>query len=174
MPRKQTVRRPASRRPKAHTAKVKAPVAGTLFLSFWNIHLENLPDGNFTRRRIAPEEAARCIKKARQRKELVCLSSEDLLAPYRKRQLDSHKELCRVLNDHFGIPLEVRNFLTRSEGFFFARPLSLARIEANHRLLVVTCMYVMPEHIRSSSALPRFSVDPASVEFHLLESLHPA
>ena len=170
MRKKQAVRPPASRRRKTH----RALETGTLFLSFWNICLDNLPEGAFARRRITPEEAARCIEKAQERKALVCLSADDLLAPYRKRQLDNHKEMCHVLDEHFGIALAVRNFLTKSDALFFAKPLGLVRVDANHSLLVITCMYTLPERRRASSGFPKFRVDPDSVEFHLFQSLNAA
>jgi hypothetical protein len=79
-----------------------------LFVSFWHIELDNLPVGVIEHRRLVPEEARALIGEARQSNRLLCLSADDLLAPYKKRELASYKELCAVLGQHFGIPLAPR------------------------------------------------------------------
>jgi hypothetical protein len=59
---------------------------GALYLSFWDICLDNLPEGVFARKRIAAGEARYRIERARAENKLVCLSEEDLLAPYHERE----------------------------------------------------------------------------------------
>lgn len=171
MQKKQTTRRPPSRRRKAPLEKAEGVAeTETLFLSFWNICFENLPQGTFMHRRIAPKEARECIEEADRRKALSCVSEDDLLAPYRKHELERHKDLCRVLEEHFGISLSLRKFLTKSDGLFFTKPLCLARVEGPHRLLLVTCMYLLPERRSRSSKRPELLIDPSSVEFHLFQA----
>jgi hypothetical protein len=148
------------------------PESETLSVSFWNICLGNLPEGTFTHRRIHPEEARQRIEEARAREELACFTADDLLAPYHKRDRDNHIALCRVLHENFGIWLGFSDFFTKpdDDGFYFNKPLDLARIEARSRLLVITCMYMLPNRKKSSPTLPRLRIDPSTVEFHLFQS----
>ena len=88
---------------------------GKLFISFWNICLENLPEGTFARSRLTPDEAKLSIEQAREKGVLVCLSQDDVLAPYRKREHDNHAALCRVLDEHFGIRLSLKDFCIEYE-----------------------------------------------------------
>lgn len=153
----------------------RGPEMETLFLSFWDIFLDNLPEGVFTHGRIAPEEARQRIDEARAKGALTCLTAEDLLAPYHKRKRDNHEALCLVLDGQFGIRLGIDDFLTRpdEDGFYSASPLCLAHVEGSNKLLVITCSYVPPEKEKRSKGLPRLDVDPSSVEFHLFQSADP-
>jgi hypothetical protein len=45
----------------------------------------------------------------------LCLSADDLLAPYKKRELARYKELCAVLDRSFGIPLSIDDFFGGTE-----------------------------------------------------------
>ena len=146
--------------------------AGTLFLSFWKITLNNLPQGSFTRRRITADEARRCIDQARAKKALACFSADDLLAPYHKHVENNHRALCRVLKEHFGIALTLRDFMTEpdEDGLFFTKSLDLVEVRGRNRLLVVTCMYVFPDRKKSSQPLLDLEIDPSSVGFHLFQS----
>ena len=56
-----------------------------LFISFWNICLDNLPEGTFIRRRITPDDARRYIEQARLANALLGVSDDDLLATYHER-----------------------------------------------------------------------------------------
>src|SRR5271170_7612689 len=70
MKKKQPSALPASRPRRAAQARKSAkpaPTGETLFLSFWNICLDNLPEGTFTHRRITPEEAGQRIDEAHAR-----------------------------------------------------------------------------------------------------------
>jgi hypothetical protein len=159
-------------RPSAEAETEHAPEMETLFVSFWDICLDNLPEGAFTRRRIAPEEARQRIDEARAKDALTCLTDKDLLAPYHKREGDKHEDLCRILNDHFGIRLGVDDFFTApdEDGFYSANPLRLAQADGSDKLLVVTCWYVLPEQEKRSKGFRRLDIEPSSVEFHLFQS----
>ena len=59
-----------------------------LLISFWNISLDNLPEGTFIRRRITPDDARRYIEQARLANALLCVSdvrSRIELAPWAPR-----------------------------------------------------------------------------------------
>jgi hypothetical protein len=163
----------ASRMAKKKGARGSA--SGRLFLSFWHIALENLPLGSFVHRRIAPEEARECIARARKDAALACCSADDLLAPYRKDRRDDHRAMCRVLTKHFGIALKLLDFMTPPDenGSYTTFPLQFAKASGGNRLLVVTCMYMLPNRKKKKSAFPwrDMEIDPESVRFHLFESL---
>lgn len=149
---------------------------GKLFISFWNICLDNLPEGNFRRRPLLPDDARRCIEEARQKGGLACVSEEDLMAPFRNRELKKHEALCRVRGEHFGITLSVKDFCTKSgeddDAVYHIYPLGLATVNQQNRLLIVTCLYEMVEKIRPTKGeLPVFPIATDSVRFHLIEAV---
>jgi hypothetical protein len=142
-----------------------------LFVTFWTICLGNLPEGNFTHRRISSADARLRIDDARKRKALSCLSDDDLLAPYRKQELDDHRALCRVLKAHHGIDLPLKDFFTRSDGsdaLYFTNTLACMTLTSSNALLVISCSYSFPE--KKSEGMPALEIAPASVEFHLIAS----
>jgi hypothetical protein len=145
---------------------------GKLFLSFWNLCLANLPVGAFTHRRIPTDEARSCIEQARQEHRLFCVSDDDLLAPFRKREREKHEALCRVLTAHYGIALAERDFLSKDETdgdpIYSAVPLNCVQVREHDKLLVVTCYYVLGEK-KAGELLP-FEIEPTTVEFHMIES----
>ena len=148
---------------------------GSLYISFWHICLDNLPDGSFQRRRLLPDEASRYIQQARQENKLLCVSHVDLAAPYKKREAENHEALCRVLTGHFGIPLSPEDFFSRhddggGETLYFANALSCVQVRDDCRLLVVTCSYVVARE-KTAGRLPAFDIDPGTVEFHLIEAV---
>lgn len=165
----------AAASPTAKKKGARGSASSRLFLSFWHIALENLPLGSFAHRRIAPEEARECIAQARKDAVLACCSQDDLLAPYRKDRRDDHKAMCKVLTKHFGITLKLRDFMTPPDenGSYTTFPLQFAKTTGGNRLLVVTCMYMLPERRKKKSAFPwrDMEIDPESVRFHLFESL---
>lgn len=146
---------------------------GRLFVSFWNICLDNLPEGAFRRRRITSDHAKRYIERARQGNRLLCLSDDDLLAPYQKHARENHKALCRVLTEHFGIALSLRDFMSKHEAdgdpCYSVNPLSCARVSGHNQLLVVTCLYVFGTKSKGKT-LP-LEIDPATVEFQMIEPI---
>jgi len=141
-----------------------------LFLSFWKLSLENLPLGQFVHQRLSPTEAKLSIDQARQSYSLICVSSDDLLAPYKQSSLEKHRELCQVLQTHFNLSVVVKDFFSNSsvdgEEFFSVSPLEVVQVSGKIKLMIVTCSYSLPE-LRSPGKL-EFQVIPDSVEFHLI------
>jgi hypothetical protein len=146
-----------------------------LFVSFWTISLDNLPEGIFRRRQMIPEAAKLCIEEARAVDALLGLTDADLLAPYGKDKRDRHEELCGVLRTEFGIDLSLRDFCsaeTDADGdLYFINPLSCAKITEDSPLMVVTCCYSLPTFELESEEKLVFAIEPASVEFHIIESV---
>jgi hypothetical protein len=144
-----------------------------LFISFWDICLENLPEGTFVRRQITPAAAKRAITQARRYKSLLCVTKDDLLAPYCRRQRRRHAELCRVLAEKFGIKLALGDFcgnLKDDNGSLnIVNPLSFVQVRGRNRLIIVTCMFSMPKRKRRDWFA--MDVSPSTVEFHLIEAI---
>jgi len=145
---------------------------GNLFISFWHICLDNLPEGAFRRNRITHEDAKFAIDQAQAKNKLLCLSDDDLLAPYCKRERDDHDALCRVLNEYFGIKLSLRDFCSGdgddNDPRYGITPLNCVQIQGQDRLLVVTCAYSVAE--KKSGDFPTFEINPKTVEFHIIEA----
>lgn len=143
-----------------------------LFVSFWHVGLENIPEGKFVHRRVALGEAKELIDAARRASTLVCVSQDDLLAPYHERERRNHEELCRVLSDQHGVALGFDDFLSKDEidgeEIYVMRPLALAEINGG-RLLLVNCHYALAGE-RNGRAL-EFEIAADSVTFHLFEAL---
>ena len=78
-----------------------------LFVSFWHLGLENIPEGTFTHRRVSAEVAKQMIDEARSSGRLRGVSQDDLLAPHKEHEAENHKALCRVLGEHHGIALSI-------------------------------------------------------------------
>ena len=64
-----------------------------LYVSFWDLCLDNLPQGRFERRVIGAGDASQMIRAAHVDKTLLCVSKDDLLAPYRTRERRRHEAL---------------------------------------------------------------------------------
>jgi hypothetical protein len=145
---------------------------GRLYLSFWHLCLANLPVGAFAHRCITSDEARSGIERARQEGRLVCVSEDDLLAPYRKRQRENHEAMCKVLEEHFGIALSMGDFLSKDESdedsLYSIIPLNCVEVHNHDTLLVITCHYVLGEK-KAEEPLP-FEIEPTTVEFHLIEA----
>src|SRR5438105_3741861 len=95
----------------------RAMATDRLFLSFWHICLDNLPEGTFIRRQIASADAKQQIEQARREGRLLCLSEDDLVAPYAEHERENHAALCRVLQHDFDIELSLEDFVPkRSHG----------------------------------------------------------
>jgi hypothetical protein len=141
-----------------------------LFVSFWHVCLENFPEGPFIHRRMKPVDARRAISAARKRKSLLCVSQDDLLAPYRKRERKNHADLCRVLTDDFGIKLSLADFCGHfdddDDSMVSINPLSIVQVSGRDRLIIVNCAYIWDKRKRKDRLA--FKVEPSSVEFHLI------
>jgi hypothetical protein len=111
---------------------------------------------------------------------LLCVSEADLLAPHHQWEAQNHRELCGVLEQHYGITLTLKDFMMSDEedGLYSTSPLQIAQIRGESKLLVITCNYSMKEEQEAGEA---GSVDiddwlvvaPDSVEFHLIEAIAP-
>ena len=147
----------------------RSTIPGKLFVSFWNICLDNMPEGTFTRYRVAPDDARLSIEQARQEERLLCVSEDDLLAPYHQRERKNHAALCGVLEGHFGIALSLKDFVSQDEAeddaLYSVNPLNCVRVRHHDRLLIVTCCYRLGE---KDEGRPVFEIDPATVEFHMI------
>jgi hypothetical protein len=146
----------------------RAGTPGTLFVSFWELCLDNFSFGKFVHYCVQPQEAASLIERARAENRLRGVCEPDLLAPYEERERKRHEQLCEVLRSHWGIDLTLDDFLTQGEDegetFYSVYPLEFARVEGNARLMVVTCAYTLPESLGQS-----WQIDRDSVAFHLIE-----
>jgi hypothetical protein len=147
----------------------KESSARKLYLSFWDICLENLPEGTFTRTRVASADARERIEQARRNQAFHCLSDDDLLAPYHEHSLNQHKALCDVLLEHCGIALSIDDFLKRrrqdgTESYSIL-PLNCVQLRHPNEFMVVTCHYELPEMF--SGERPEFEIALDSVTFHV-------
>lgn len=145
--------------------------AGTLYISFWKICLNNLPDTTFEHRQITVEEAKLLIKQTRKEKRLLGLSEADLLAPHREHDRETHEALCKVLKKHFGISLTLKDFVTRfgsgQDASYCINPLNCFQIRGKDRLLIMTCGFGLRD--RKQKKRLAFKIDPMTVAFHLLK-----
>ncbi len=149
-----------------------------LYLSFWDICLANLPFGRLEHVAIAAADASALIGGARATKTLTCVSKDDLLAPYRKRQRLRHEELCDALRTQHDCPLHIDDFLTAFGGEESAdrsiAPLEFAQLQPGERLLVVTCNYRLAGSVEcDADPQQRFVLADDSVAFHLIAALQP-
>lgn len=146
---------------------------GQLFVSFWDLCLENLPVGTFSRRRVPAGDAQAIIEQARRDGSLRCASGDDLLAPYKKRERKNHDKLCRVLGERFGIELSLRDFVNESEidgkASCTIHPLDFVQVRGRDRLIVVTCDFSMAKE--KGDELVAFDIAPDTVKFHLFAAV---
>jgi len=121
-----------------------------------------------------PDDARCSIQQAQKTGSLICVSEDDLLAPYRKTESQNHEALCGALKEHFAISLSLRDFCVEDgegeEGPYFTRALNFAKVSEQDRLMVVTCNYILHER-DDSQDFPRFTIAPDSINFHLLEAV---
>ncbi len=153
-------------------------MSGRLFLSFWDLCLDNLPQGRFERRVIAAVDAGAMIRTARAGNTLLCVSKDDLIAPYRARERRRHEELCSVLRSNYHWSLGFEDFLSafgggRSDDVSIM-PLQLAELKPGDSLLIVTCDYRIADNAGSSSdPQDRFVLAEDSITFNLITALFP-
>lgn len=160
------------------------------YLSFWHIELANLPVGTFTRRVLSTTEARSMVDSARASGTLLCVAKDDLAAPYRADERESHKQLCAALRDHTNIGIQLEDFF----GDYCAIPLCVAEVGAERSLLVVDCHYAFDDEIRPDATAAdtsvdetpkararrlmkktiRMNVDPDSIKFYVFEQVEPA
>ena len=151
-------------------------MASRLYISFWDLCVDNLPQGRFERRVIGAGDASQMIRAARVGKTLLCVSKEDLLAPYRSKERQRHEELCRLLRASYDCPLRFEDFLTTFDdeeaAILSITPLEVAELKPQDRLLVVTCSYQLADKTERNAGLEEhFALAADSVEFHLIVAL---
>ena len=146
-----------------------------LILSFWDVCLDNLPQGSFERSMVTAGEASAMIRAARADAALLCVSNDDLLAPYRERQCRSQAELCALLQNAYAIPLRCEDFMSSFTDQGVTRqsvtPLQLACLQPGERMLVVTCCYVFAHGNETGDLEDRFAIAEDSVCFNLITAL---
>ena len=146
-----------------------------LFVSFWDLCLENLPNGRFEKRELTAENATAMIRAATSAAAIVWVSGEDLLAPYNQHVRRRHEELCSVLRSEHGWSVELKDFLSSAvedPKFATARPLVLAEVGPKARLLIVSCCYEFdnqPDKKSDPEAL--FTIVRDTVTFHLITNV---
>jgi hypothetical protein len=153
-------------------------MASHLYISFWEVCLDNLPEGRLERRVIGAGEASAMICAARADKTLLCVSNDDLLAPYRTKKRRHHEELCAVLRTSYGCPLRFEDFLnTFDDGESAVQsitPLQVAELKPGDRLLVVTCNYKLADKSEHKADMEdRFVLAADSAGFHVISALSP-
>lgn len=177
------IRAPATKRtPREVAPSADRALRGTrkrrlgLVVSFWHIGFENIPEGTFRHRSVAPKEAKRLIDRARKIRPLQGVSHDDVFAPYHQHEKENHAKLCHVLREHYGIRLSIKDFVIKfndsGRSSHSIRPLQLTQIERSIRLLVVNCHYVIAE--RRKGGRLDFDIAPDSVSFHLFEAIGSA
>jgi hypothetical protein len=143
-----------------------------LFLSFWDLCLENLPIGRFERRRVPIDTARGLIHAAKAEKRLLCVTSKDLLAPYGVKHLRRYRELCGLFNSDYGIAVGVEDFMsveTEPPAVRCINPLQCVQLTAGEQMLIATCHYVMKtEHADIDRWL---AVAPDSLQFDLIDAM---
>jgi hypothetical protein len=153
-------------------------MSGRLFLSFWDLCLDNLPQGRFERRVITAADAGAMIRAARAGNALLCVSKDDLLAPYRAKERRRHEELCSELRSKYHWSLGFEDFLSAfdgdSAGVVSIMPLQVAELNPGDSLLIVTCDYRIADNTGSiSDPEDRFVLAEDSVAFNLITALLP-
>ena len=146
-----------------------------LFVSFWDLCLENLPNGLFEKHELSAADATAMIHAAVSAASIVWVSGEDLLAPYNQHVRRRHEELCSVLRSEHGWPVELKDFLSsvvEDPKFATARPLELAEVGPKARLLIVSCcceFNSQPDKKNDPEAL--FTIVRDTVTFHLIKKV---
>jgi hypothetical protein len=147
-----------------------------LYVSFWDLCLDNLPQGRFECRVIGAGDASQVIRAAHTDKTLLCVSKGDLLAPYRTKERRRHEALCAVLRTNYDCPLRFEDFLTTFDDEETAvesiTPLEVAELKPGDRLLIVTCNYQLAHKTKRNGDLEDcFVLAADTVGFHLIAAL---
>jgi hypothetical protein len=147
-----------------------------LYLSFWHLCLDNLPQGQFERGVISTDNARTMIRNARIDRNLLCVSKDDLLAPYRAKERRRHEELCELLRIRYNFDIRFEDFLTTFDDDRASAqsimPLEVVELRPKERLLIVTCNYRLIDKTDDQVDLEdRFVLAADSVGFHLIAAL---
>ncbi len=155
-----------------HAASSGQQDAPALVVTFWNLALENFPEGTFRRSTLPVAEAAALINASKAAGRAIFATADNLAAPYRKPELRKTSELATVLSGTLGININIRDFFSPAgeDGLEFPIPLNVIKITPDRPLLVVTCNYMDDEEKRGDSLDDLgFRVAPDSVKFRLFE-----
>jgi hypothetical protein len=149
-----------------------------LYLSFWDLCLDNLPQGQFERGVISADDARTMIRDTRTDRTLLCVSKDDLLAPYRAKERRRHEQLCELLRIRYNFDIRFEDFLTTFDddgaSVQSIMPLEVVELRPKERLLIVTCNYRLIEKTDDRVHLEdRFVLVADSVGFHLIAALPP-
>ena len=144
-------------------------------LSFWDLCLDNLPEGRFERRTVLTDEARAMIRAAQAEGAFLAVSNDDLLAPYHARQQRRHQELCALLRKAYDIPLRFEDFLSaisdQDGTSHHTTPLQAVCLQPGDRMLIVSCGYSLSDAGASGDPNDRFTIAPDSVHFDLIVAL---
>ena len=132
-----------------------------LYVSFWDICLENLPVGNISHKLLSAEEAAKLIYNAKRNKQLFCVASDE--------SSSEREQLCKVLMKHCGVDISGNDFLHKwgtSKKFELGIvPLNAVEMEQDDQFLVITNYYTFSE---KKDAL-KLVIAADTIEFHLFQ-----
>jgi hypothetical protein len=154
----------------------------TLLVSFWDLCLDNFPEGSFAHRKLNASQAKEMIDSAKSAGDLIGVTADDLFAEHATRRAHNHKELRRVLSETYNISLDLEDFVTESsdeegQSMDFVNGLNLYGLSANTKLLLITCCYEFSEKDKNLGDDPDkpFSLGLVTshdtVEFHLFEAI---
>lgn len=146
----------------------RASLPPTLLVGFWDIALDNFPEGTFRHSKLPQTEAIEMINAVKASRTVLFGTSHDLAAPYKKRELRKTTELVSVLSQHWGLDITIDDLFSEVEdGLKHAIPMTLNDIRSDQPLIVVTCHYVWDRTTKGDDL--GMSVAPDSVAFHLFE-----
>lgn len=128
--------------------------------------VESLPEGLFRHRRVPTSEAVLIINGAFAEKRCICVSNTDLLAPYKRRELERAQELCKLLREHLGVAIDINRFFhgtaddAGNETIYSVLPLQCIVLGRGDAMITVTGHY---ERVGKGMD---FKLLPESIEFH--------
>lgn len=135
-----------------------------LYLSFWDICLENFPTGIISHTILSPEEAKSLITQAKKKKRLFCVASG-------KKSTDRER-LCGALRTRWSMDISEKDFLhkwgTKKEFELEIFPLNAVKMEGKEQFLVITNLYVFGKREKKKM---QFDIAPDTIEFHLFKKM---
>lgn len=127
------------------------------------------------KRTLSADAATGMIREAVYTRSIVWVSQRDLLAPYNQHTRRRHEELCAVLRAEYDWPVHFQDFLSPSAEepkLVTTRPLVLAEVAQNARLLIVGCYYKFDRRPdKNVDPQAQLSIAPDSVSFHLIKQV---
>jgi hypothetical protein len=127
---------------------------------------------------ISADDARTMIRNARTDRTLLCVSRDDLLAPYQAKERRRLEELCELLRIRYNFDIRFEDFLTTFDddgaSVQSIMPLDIVELRPKERLLIVTCNYRLidktDDHVDLEDG---FALTADSVGFHLVTALPP-